>query len=151
MILPENDVLLLAMDGAPCANPPFQCPANAITQFRVTPDHLFEDGDGTDAWGCPQHRHNRSQPLFQVFSGVVDTDTYQSHIHFPFVATAPDGVHVVKKGTPLLQVIPFRRDATQIDAVIRAETETEALRRTRIARNTQADEGWYRTTARGIR
>ena len=58
MILPENDILLLAMDGAPCANPPLQCPANTFTQFRVTPDHFFEDSDGTDAWGCPQHRHD---------------------------------------------------------------------------------------------
>lgn len=94
---------------------------------------------------------NRSQPLFQVFSGVVDTDIYQSLIHFPFVATAPDGVHVLEKGTPLVQVIPFCRQGKGLPANIRAETEEESALRTQIMRNTQSEEGWYRTKARAER
>jgi hypothetical protein len=103
-------------------------------------------------WSClfvqPLNRH---QPVFQLFSGVVDTDTYQSLIHFPFVATAADGVHTLEKGTPLVQVIPFRREATGLQAEIRAETGDEADRRTRIMRNTQSAEGWYREVARAKR
>ena len=94
---------------------------------------------------------NRHQPVFQLFSGVVDTDTYQSLIHFPFVATAADGVYTLEKGTPLVQVIPFRREATGLQAEIRAETGDEADRRTRIMRNTQSAEGWYREIARAKR
>lgn len=94
---------------------------------------------------------NRSESRFQVFSGVVDTDTYQSLIHFPFVATAPDGVHVLEKGTPIVQVIPFRRDAAALEAAIRSETPQEAETRTKILRNTQASEGWYRKFARAER
>jgi hypothetical protein len=94
---------------------------------------------------------NRRQPLFEVFAGIVDTDTYQSLIHFPFVATAPDGVHTLEKGTPLVQVIPFQRQSTELEAAIRVETDEEALLRTRITRSTQNSEGWYRETARARR
>ena len=94
---------------------------------------------------------NRKQALFEVFSGVVDTDTYQSLIHFPFVATAADGVHVLEKGTPIVQVIPFRRDTTNLTGVIRAEPENEAALKTSISRNTQTQDGWYRLKARAGR
>ncbi|MGL4241751.1 MAG: DUF6065 family protein [Beijerinckiaceae bacterium] len=94
---------------------------------------------------------NRPNPIVSVLAGVVDTDTYTSLIHFPFVATAPDGVHVVEKGTPLVQVIPFRRDAATIDCDIRAETADEIAARTKILRHTQAAEGWYRKEARAKR
>ena len=91
---------------------------------------------------------NRVRPVFEALAGVVDTDTYQSLIHFPFIATAPDGVHTIEKGTPVVQVIPFRRDAAGIEAEIRAETAKEAERRTKIMRHIQAAEGWYRQVAR---
>jgi Family of unknown function (DUF6065) len=94
---------------------------------------------------------NRDPAPFEVVSGVVDTDTYQSLIHFPFFATADDGVHVLEKGTPVVQVIPFRRDAVSAKAVIRAETDKESDLRMKILRNTQAKEGWYRTEARSQR
>jgi hypothetical protein len=94
---------------------------------------------------------NRARPVIEVLAGVVDTDQYQSLIHFPFIATAPDGVHTIERGTPLVQVIPFRRDAIAADAEIRAETPDEARTRHTILRHTQAGEGWYRRAARGER
>lgn len=94
---------------------------------------------------------NRTQDIFEVFSGVVDTDTYQSPIHFPFVAKAPDGVHVIDKGTPLVQVIPFKREAAALKAAIRPETEQEAAKARSIMRQTQAADGWYRLNARSAR
>ena len=54
---------------------------------------------------------NRSGQPFECVAGVVDTDTYAAHIHFPFFATAPDGLYIIEKGTPLVQIIPFRRDS----------------------------------------
>lgn len=94
---------------------------------------------------------NRLHSVFEVLSGVVDTDTYQSLIHFPFIATAPDGIYTVEKGTPVVQVIPFKRDMTALETEIRAETPEELDHRTRILRHTQASEGWYRQEARGAR
>ena len=45
MHLPEDDLLLFAMDGAPDADAPLQGAANAAAQFGMAPDHLLEDGD----------------------------------------------------------------------------------------------------------
>jgi hypothetical protein len=94
---------------------------------------------------------NREPGKFEIAAGVVDTDTYRSLIHFPFFATAEEGVHVIKKGTPLVQVIPFRRDATNLAAEIRSETSSEQAARVAILRNTQSTDGWYREHARAAR
>ena len=90
---------------------------------------------------------NRPHPSFEVVAGIVDTDRYQSIIHFPFFATGGDGVHVLEKGTPIVQVIPFRRADTQIEAVVRSETSEEGEIRKKILRNTIAGEAWYRKEA----
>ncbi|TKA95962.1 hypothetical protein FAZ78_13985 [Cereibacter changlensis] len=94
---------------------------------------------------------NRPNGLFEVLAGVVDTDTYRAPVHFPFIPTGPDGLHVIEKGSPLIQVIPFRRDAAGISAEIRAETPAEAAERSTVTRNTRAASGWYRTVARARR
>ena len=94
---------------------------------------------------------NRPPQPFECVAGIVDTDTYAAHIHFPFFATAPDGLYVVEKGTPLVQVIPFRREESAIRAEIRAETADQAKQRETIHRNTIAGEGWYRRWARAAR
>ena len=58
-------------------------------------------------------------------------------------------MHTLPKGTPLAQVIPFRRDGAAVEAVVRAETEDEEAERERIHRNTIAGAGWYARHARG--
>ena len=63
-------------------------------------------------------------------------------------ATAADGLYTLEKGTPLVQVIPFQRDAMAIEGEVRAETPQEAAERVRILRATSAGDGWYRKEAR---
>ncbi|MNU09336.1 hypothetical protein D3C72_2558440 [compost metagenome] len=58
---------------------------------------------------------------------------------------------MIDKGTPLVQVIPFRRDDAGIKADIRAETSEEAASRNVVYRNTIAGPGWYRKIARAAR
>ena len=99
---------------------------------------------------------NRPNPLFEVMSGIVDTDAFPTPVNFPFVATADDGVHVLPKGTPLVQVIPFRRaDATIpmsiASQVVRAETDGEQDERTRTHRKIGSGSSWYRNNARATR
>jgi hypothetical protein len=94
---------------------------------------------------------NRPNGVFEVVAGVVDTDTYQSEIHFPFFATGEDGLHMLERGTPIVQVIPFRRDASDLDADIRAESAPEGSVRQTILRKTLAADGWYRKFARAQR
>jgi hypothetical protein len=71
--------------------------------------------------------------------------------NFPFVAIAPDGVYTLKKGTPLVQVIPLRRADATLEASIRAENEQEGEEREHIRRSTHAGEGWYKRHARAAR
>ncbi len=94
---------------------------------------------------------NRPQEVVQVLSGVVDTDVYTSTVNFPFVATAPDGVYMLVKGTPLVQVIPFRRADTELEPSIGVESQRERDARERVHRSTLAEEGWYRRHARAGR
>lgn len=106
---------------------------------------------------------NRPGLPVEILAGVVDTDTYASLINFPFIATGCDGVHVLEKGTPLVQVIPFRRSEAELDLrkegivqerlspVVDSETEDEGRARERILRNTLASEGWYRKFSRAKR
>ena len=94
---------------------------------------------------------NRPNGVIEVLSGLVDTDTYTSPVNLPFVAVAPDGVYTLKKGTPLVQVIPFRRSELALESSIRVESEKEGEERERIRRSTHAGVGWYRRHARAAR
>jgi hypothetical protein len=94
---------------------------------------------------------NRPGGIVEVLSGVVDTDVYVAPVNLPFVALAGDGVHTIAKGTPLAQVIPFRRDTLTIEGIVRAESDDEADERERIRRSTLAGAGWYRRHARAAR
>lgn len=94
---------------------------------------------------------NRPHPALEVIAGVVDTDRYHGLIHFPFLVTGPDGLYALDKAMPFVQVIPFERRGTLVDAVIRAESPQEAATRDRVLRNTQAADGWYRLSARSAR
>jgi hypothetical protein len=94
---------------------------------------------------------NRPNGVIEVLSGLVDTDTYKTPVNFPFVATAPDGVYTLKKGTPLVQVIPFRRADAALEASVRAESEQEGEEREHIRRSTHAGDGWYKRRAQATR
>jgi hypothetical protein len=58
---------------------------------------------------------NHMQKNFKILDGIVDTDTYYNNVNFPFVWTGGDGEFFFKKGTPLVQVIPFRREEQEIE------------------------------------
>lgn len=54
----------------------------------------------------PMHREAK----FSVLPAVVDTDTFDFAINFPFTLTDPDFEGTIEGGTPMVQVIPFKRD-----------------------------------------
>jgi hypothetical protein len=53
----------------------------------------------------PVHRES----VFTIMTGIVDTDTYFGNINFPFTLTDPTFEGIIPKGTPWVQVIPFKR------------------------------------------
>jgi len=57
---------------------------------------------------------NNSDDRFSIISGIVDTDTFPNEINFPIVVNGdkyPVLNDIIKKGTPYVQVIPFKRDS----------------------------------------
>jgi len=62
-----------------------------------------------------------------ILEGVVDTDEYILPVNFPFVWTgSEEGEWIIPKGTPLVQVIPFKRTAMDVKiGVCNERKETE--------------------------
>ncbi len=58
----------------------------------------------------PLHNPN---PYFTALPGIVDTDTYQGNVNFPFILTNPHKDIIIPAGTPIVQIIPFKRDKWQ--------------------------------------
>jgi hypothetical protein len=58
---------------------------------------------------------NHMETRFKLLDGVVDADTYQSNVNLPFIWTGGDGEFFIAKGTPLVQVIPFRREEQRLE------------------------------------
>jgi hypothetical protein len=49
--------------------------------------------------------------FFTVAEGIVDTDRYKAPVSFPFVLNDVNFEGLIPAGTPLVQVIPFKRDS----------------------------------------
>jgi len=47
---------------------------------------------------------------FTILPGIVDTDKYFAPVNFPFTINDPNFQGLIPKGTPIAQVIPFKRD-----------------------------------------
>jgi hypothetical protein len=67
---------------------------------------------------------NRFQMPLVPLAGLVETDIFYREVNFPAVLTIPPGTTLtVLKGTPLVQVIPIRRDEYQ-SKVVPLDAET---------------------------
>jgi hypothetical protein len=56
---------------------------------------------------------NNSDDRFSIIPAIVDTDTFSNEINFPIIINGdkyPVLETIVKKGTPYVQIIPFKRD-----------------------------------------
>jgi hypothetical protein len=55
----------------------------------------------------PMHRES----VFTIFEGIVDTDTYKAPVNFPFVLKDNKWEGIIPAGTPMAQIIPFKRES----------------------------------------
>jgi len=55
----------------------------------------------------PMHRES----VFTILPGVVDTDEYYAPVNFPMVINDPKFEGLIPSGTPIAQVIPFKRES----------------------------------------
>ena len=57
---------------------------------------------------------NNQDDRFEIISGIVDTDCYPQPINFPFILNGHKYKTlktVIKRGTPIAQIIPFKRNS----------------------------------------
>ena len=47
--------------------------------------------------------------------GIVDTDTYNAPVNFPFVLNNIKFEGLIPAGSPMAQVIPFKRDSWEME------------------------------------
>jgi hypothetical protein len=61
---------------------------------------------------------NQFEVPFQTLSGLVETDTYYRPVHFPTICLMRPGTGVtLKRGTPIAQAIPIKREEWRSHAV----------------------------------
>jgi len=81
---------------------------------------------------------HRDSP-FQIFTGVVDTDAYDQAVNFPFGLKDPEFEGLIPAGTPIAQVIPFKRTSWKSEYI---ETTPEVTARVNRG-TTELNSRWY--------
>ena len=94
-------------------------------------DWIIETPPGYSCLFIPPIHHDLP---FTVFSGVVDTDKYHGPINFPFMLKDINYEGTIPAGTPMVQVIPFKRDSWTMNTennektIIKAKKDLSLLR-----------------------
>lgn len=71
---------------------------------------------------------NNADDRFSVISGIVDTDTHPLEINFPIVINGdkyPILETTIKKGTPYVQIIPFKRESWKMTVKPRKQKDIQ--------------------------
>jgi len=71
---------------------------------------------------------NNTDDRFSIIPAIVDTDTFQGEINFPFIVNGDKYEKLestIELGTPYVQVIPFRREAWKMEVVTQSEDKRE--------------------------
>jgi len=74
---------------------------------------------------------NNSDDRFSIIPGIVDTDTFPNEINFPIIINGdkyPVLEVTIKKGTPYVQIIPFKRDSWKMTIKPKSQKEIQNSR-----------------------
>jgi len=69
----------------------------------------------------PFHRES----VFTILPGIVDTDTYSGPVNFPMVINDTTFEGLIPKGTPIAQVIPFKRESWEMELGSQKDVEQQ--------------------------
>ena len=122
--------------GAP--DPPFAhvMPLKFINPWRI----MVPDGYSV----LFQPVMNRPDLPFYCFSGLVDCDRFATTINFPFIWTGGAQEITLPAGTPIVQIIPVRRDTLIKSHGARASTQGELAGQEEAKRRKYTEESTYR-------
>jgi hypothetical protein len=87
---------------------------------------------------------NRIETILHPFSGVVDTDKFVQATNIPTLLLDQEFEGVIKAGTPLVQVIPFKRDSLVNESKTRLATESESFLDDHTNRAISSVESFYK-------
>jgi hypothetical protein len=87
---------------------------------------------------------NRPDERFECISAIVDCDGYFEFINFPFFFHKPNWTGIIEAGTPLVQVIPFKRSKLPRNAVVRKMDPEDHKRLNLTRRRRNSHESFYR-------
>ena len=76
----------------------------------------------------PFHRES----LFTILPGIVDTDKYTAPVNFPMVINDPNFEGIIPAGTPIAQVIPFKRDMFKMEFGYDDELKEQSMVTTKL-------------------
>jgi hypothetical protein len=71
---------------------------------------------------------NNSDDRFSIIPGIVDTDTFPNEVNFPIIINGdkyPVLETTINKGTPYVQIIPFKRDSWKMITTSRKQKEVQ--------------------------
>jgi hypothetical protein len=74
---------------------------------------------------------NNSDDRFSIISGIVDTDSFPLEINFPIIINGdkyPVLETTIKKGTPYVQIIPFKRDSWKMSLKARKQKDIQNIK-----------------------
>jgi hypothetical protein len=74
---------------------------------------------------------NNTDDRFSIIPGIVDTDTFPNYVNFPIVINGdkyPILETIIKKSTPYVQIIPFKRDSWKMKIKPREQEEIKNSR-----------------------
>ncbi len=101
--------------------------------LRIMPTWAAKTPEGySTLYMNPFHADN--SPLW-AFSGIVDTDTFITDGHLSFLVRK-DFKGVIKQGTPLAQLIPFKREGWEMELATPDESKTEFTKQRHKLRST---------------
>jgi len=77
------------------------------------------------------HPFNRFDLPFTTLTGIIDADSFQGQVHFPFILR-DNFEGIIPRGTPVAQLVPIKRDDWE-SSVIKSDPDEE-YRRVRRSR-----------------
>jgi hypothetical protein len=159
IITTYTDVWVSQKDGLPY----YEWPSYEPIQWHSTeqaPIHPAHNGAPYPKWISPwsiqtppgysvlfvQPFHRES--VFTILPGIVDTGTYTPVVNFPFVLNDIKFEGLIPAGTPMVQVIPFKRESWEMSIGNRENLDKQENAR-RLLRTKLFDS--YKTQFRSIK
>lgn len=86
---------------------------------------IIKTAPGWSTLIIPLVNSSLENPNFTCLGGLVDTDRYTKEINFPAIWHTPNFDDYIPAGTPLVVVIPVKRDAITNSSLVRSMTKKE--------------------------